>query len=122
MFAWAQAQGATLEEARTVAVNALVVMEIFYLFSVRYLRTPSLTLQGLKGTRAVLVALVAVAALQLLFTYAPFMSAFFDTRPVDLLRGAEILAVGAALFAILEIEKRLRARLAPALDQPKEPA
>ena len=29
-------RGLSLEEARTVAVNTLVVMEIFYLFSVRY--------------------------------------------------------------------------------------
>ena len=36
----AQAQGASIEEARTIAVNTLVVMEIFYLFSVGYLKNP----------------------------------------------------------------------------------
>jgi len=36
MFAWSRSSGLSLEEARTAAVNTLVVMEIFYLFSVRY--------------------------------------------------------------------------------------
>ena len=112
MFTWSQMNGATLEEARTYAVNTLVVMEIFYLFSVRYLRAPSLTLQGLRGTRPVLIALTLVVTLQLIFTYAPFMETIFDTRPVDFLHGAEIIGIGIALFAILELEKSLRSWLA----------
>lgn len=111
IFAWARTNGSTLEEARTYAVNTLVVMEVFYLFSVRYLRAPSLTLKGILGTRAVLVAVAVVVTLQLIFTYAPFMEALFDTRPVDFIHGAEIIGVGVALFAILEIEKWLRIRI-----------
>lgn len=110
MFTWTRANGSTLEEARTYAVNTLVVMEVFYLFSVRYLRAPSLTLAGIRGTRAVIIAVTVVVFLQLVFTYAPFMNAFFQTRPVDFVHGAEILGVGVALFAILEIEKWLRIR------------
>ena len=107
MFTWSQIHGSTLEEARTYAVNTLVVMEIFYLFSVRYLRAPSLTLQGVRGTRPVLIALFLVVTLQLIFTYAPFMERIFDTRPVNFLHGAEIIGIGIALFAILELEKSL---------------
>jgi len=112
MFVWTQAHGATLEEARTYAVNTLVVVEVFYLFSVRYLRSPSFTLVGVRGTRAVLAALGLVVALQLVFTYAPFMERLFDTRPVDFLHGAEIIAVGIALFAALEVEKFIVRRVA----------
>ena len=111
IFLWTRAGGASLEEARTYAVNTLVVMEVFYLFSVRYLRAPSLTLKGIRGTRPVLIAVAVVVSLQLVFTYAPFMEALFDTRPVDFVHGAEIIAVGVALFAVLEIEKWLRLRL-----------
>ena len=96
----------SVEEARTIAVNTLVVMEIFYLFSVRYLGEPSLTLRGLFGTRPVLIAITAVTALQFLFTYAPFMEAFFDTRPLSLLQGLQIVLVGVAVLVILELEKR----------------
>jgi len=112
MFVWTQAHGATLEEARTYAVNTLVVVEVCYLFSVRYLRSPSFTLVGVRGTRAVLAALGLVVALQLVFTYAPFMERLFDTRPVDFLHGAEIIAVGIALFAALEVEKFIVRRVA----------
>jgi magnesium-transporting ATPase (P-type) len=110
IFTLAQAGGASLEEARTYAVNTLVAMEVFYLFSVRYLRTPSLRLDRLLGSRAALIAVGLVVALQLLFTYAPFMERFFDTRPVDFVHGLEILGLGLALFAALELEKRILGR------------
>ncbi len=107
-FALAQMQGASLEEARTIAVNTLVVMEIFYLFSVRYLHNPSLTVKGAAGTKPVLIAITIVTALQFLFTYAPFMETFFDTRPLSLIEGLQVVAVGVGLLLILELEKRLR--------------
>lgn len=107
IFGWASTHGSTLEEARTYAVNALVVMEVFYLFSVRYLRAPSFTLERMFNSRAVLIAVATVVVLQLLFTYAPFMGRFFGTRPVDLVHGLEILGLGVVLFVILELEKRV---------------
>ncbi len=110
-FALATAQGASVEEARTIAVNTLVVMEIFYLFSVRYLDNPSLTWRGLVGTRPVLIAVGCVTVLQLLFTYAPFMETFFDTRPLSLVEGLQVVAVGVAVLLVLEMEKRVRRRL-----------
>ncbi|MEM7497621.1 MAG: HAD-IC family P-type ATPase [Pseudomonadota bacterium] len=110
MFTYAQATGASLEEARTIAVNTLVVMEIFYLFSVRFLNTTSLSLRAILGTRPVLVAIAAVTALQLLFTYAPFMETFFQTRPIGLADGLLVVAVGPVLLTLLEIEKRVMRR------------
>ena len=110
-FAFARAQGAPLEEARTIAVNTLVVMEIFYLFAVRYLGEASLTVRGALGTRPVLLAIAAVTLLQFLFTYAPFMAHFFDTRPLSLSQGLGIVLVGLATLIILEAEKFLVRRL-----------
>ncbi|MGF1639757.1 MAG: cation-transporting P-type ATPase [Rhodospirillales bacterium] len=110
-FALAKAEGASLEEARTIAVNTLVVMEIFYLFSVRYLRAPSITWQGALGTPAVLIAIGAVTALQFLFTYAPFMNLFFGSRPLGFFQGLQVVAVGPVVLVILDIEKRIAARL-----------
>ena len=108
IFAWSQFHGSTLEEARTYAVNTLVVMEVFYLFSIRYLDSSSLGFSQLKGTPAVLIAVAVVVSLQLLFTYAPFMERFFDTRPVDFIHGVEIIGIGVALFILLELEKWVR--------------
>jgi magnesium-transporting ATPase (P-type) len=111
MFELALLRGAAVEEARTVAVNTLVAMEVFYLFSVRYLRAPSFTFEGVKGTKPVLIAVFAVFALQLLFTYAPFMETFFHSRPLSFAAGLQVVAVGLALLVLLEIEKFLRRRL-----------
>ncbi len=108
MFTWAESRGLPLELARTMVVNTIVVMEIFYLFSVRYSYGASLTLQGLLGTPAVLAGITAVVLLQLVFTYAPFMAIPFATAPVPLADGLVIVAVGAVLFVVVEIEKRIR--------------
>src|SRR4029078_11670673 len=51
-----------------------------------------------------------VAALQIAFTYVPLMNELFDTRPVPLLSGFAVILVRVALFAILEIEKRVQQR------------
>jgi magnesium-transporting ATPase (P-type) len=110
IFEWALSQGANIEKARTLAVNTLVVMEVFYLFSVRFLRTPSLTLRGIFGTPVVLASVTAVIVLQLVFTYAPFMERFFDTRPISLAEGWPVIMAGVLLFIILEIEKAIRSR------------
>ncbi|WP_119287852.1 cation-transporting P-type ATPase [Azohydromonas sediminis] len=111
MHEWALAQGASVEAARTVAVNTLVCMEVFYLFSVRYLKAPSFTWQGVKGTPRVLAAVAGVFVLQLAFTYAPFMQTLFRTEALALATGAAIVAVGVALLVVLELEKTLLRRL-----------
>ena len=105
-FTLAEAQGSSVEEARTIAVNTLIAMGIFYLFAVRYLRMSSLTLRGVLGTPAVLIAITAVTALQVLFTYAPFMETFFGTRPLSVQQLAQIVLVGIAVLVVLEAEKR----------------
>lgn len=110
MFEWALLQGASVEAARTVAVNTLVCMEIFYLFSVRYLKAASFTVQGVRGTPLVLTAVAGVFALQLLFTYAPPMQSLFRTEALPLTWGAAIVAVGVVLLLVLECEKTLLRR------------
>lgn len=105
VFFYSLGRGHDLEMARTMVVNAIVVFEIFYLFSVRYLHMTSLTWRGALGTPAVLGALAIVVAGQLAFTYLPIMQALFDTRAISVADGAVILAAGVALMAVLEVEK-----------------
>jgi len=110
IFSWTQYHGASLEESRTYAVNTLVMMEIFYLFSVRRLRSSSLSIAGLFGSGKVLLAVGLVLVLQLIFTYAPFMETFFDTRPISATMWLAILAVGLSMLMLLELEKWLMGR------------
>lgn len=60
---------------------------------------------GVKGTTPVLLALAVVIIGQLAFTYLPVMNAIFGLSPLTLADGALILAIGAASFVVLEIEK-----------------
>ncbi|HUF87440.1 MAG TPA: HAD-IC family P-type ATPase [Thermohalobaculum sp.] len=108
-FAWATARGLPVETARTMVVNALVVMEIFHLFSVRYVHGPSLTWRGVLGTPAVLIGVSAVVVAQLAFTYLPPLQAVFGARPVAFLDGVAIIGIGVALLLIVETEKRIAA-------------
>ena len=111
MFTWALARGLALEEARTIAVNTIVVMEIFYLFSIRYLRLTSLSWTGVMGTPAVLIGVAAITVAQLGFTYVPVMQRWFQTRPVGAADGLAIIAMGVLLLTVLEVEKLVRRRL-----------
>jgi magnesium-transporting ATPase (P-type) len=107
VFFWALQRGLSLELARTMVVNTLVVCEIFYLFSVRYVHGPSLTWTGVLGTPAVLIGVSVVVIAQLIFTYLPWMHLVFATRPVALADGLAIVGIGVALFLVIEVEKQL---------------
>jgi Ca2+-transporting ATPase len=101
--------GASEAVARTVAVNAVVALEIFYVFNCRSL-TRSMFQIGVFSNQWVIVGVVAMIALQLLFTYAPFMNQLLRSAPIDLTQWGHILAVGLAGYVIVEIEKWLRRR------------
>lgn len=111
IYAWATTRGLPLETARTMAVNTLVVMEIFYLFSVRYVHGTSLTWQGVLGTRAVHIGVATVVTAQLAFTYLAPFQAIFGTSAVAFTDGLVIVGVGVALLIIVESEKRIAAWL-----------
>lgn len=108
-FAAAQAMGADLDTARTMALNTLVAMEVFYLFSVRYRHGLSATVEGVRGTPAVLIALAVVVGLQALLTYAPPLQTLFATAPLGPGQLAACAAVGVLLLAVLEFDKRAAA-------------
>lgn len=107
VFFGAQSLGASLEKARTLTVNMLVVSEIAYLFNVRFLHMRSLTLKGALGTRPVLIALAVVVLAQLAFTYLPFLQMVFETEPLTIVEGAIILAIGFGLLLLLETLKSI---------------
>ena len=110
VLAWAAHRGAGTELTRTMVVNALCVLEIFYLFNVRYLHMRSFTWRGARGTPAVWWAVSGVVLAQLAFTYLPWMQAVFDTRPVSLVDGLLIIGIGLVTMLVLEIEKGLLRR------------
>jgi len=111
IFFYAIDRGQSVELARTLVVNTIVVMEAFYLFSVRYVYGGSLTWRGMVGTPVVLIGIAVIVVAQLAFTYAPPFQDVFKTQSVAPVDAALILLIGVALLLLVEIEKAVSARL-----------
>lgn len=108
MYSYAIERGYSVELARTIALNTLVVMEIFHLFFIRNIYGKSLTWKAIRGTKVVWTTVLGVTAAQFAITYAPPLQAIFDTVSIQLLDGALIVGIGIVLFTIIETEKQLR--------------
>jgi magnesium-transporting ATPase (P-type) len=107
LFLFERAQGASLETARTVAVNTLVTFEAVYLFNTRYLSRPALSWSAWTGNRIALLAVAGVVLCQLLFTYARPLQVLFATQAIDAAAWGRILLVAASVFFAVELEKWL---------------
>lgn len=110
VYSFAIQQGRSLEEARTIAVNTLVMMEIFHLLFIRNMERPTLTFNDLRGPLAVWIAIGLVVSAQLAFTFVPALQTLFDTRALGWQELGWIVSAGISLFVVIELEKRLRLR------------
>ncbi|PJB70613.1 MAG: carbonate dehydratase [Alphaproteobacteria bacterium CG_4_9_14_3_um_filter_47_13] len=106
--AYAFDKGYSIELTRTLAVNTLVVMEIFHLFFIRNIYGTSLTWKAVRGTKVVWLTVIVVTVAQFAMTYVPFFQSIFATESVSLFDGLIIMSIGVALFAIIETEKQIR--------------
>ena len=104
LFLWEVRIGSTLSVARTVAVNAVVVFEIFYLFSCRSLSSPAWSC-GFGKNRKLLLGVLLMGVAQALFTYQPWMNRVFQSAPLDWEAWARLLAVVVVAFAVVEVQK-----------------
>jgi magnesium-transporting ATPase (P-type) len=108
MFSYAQDRGYSVALTQTIAMNTLVVLKTFHLFFIRNIHSTSLTWSAAKGTRVVWMVVIAVTAAQFDVTYLPPLQAMLGTAPVPLFDGLLIVGIGAAFFALIEIEKQIR--------------
>ncbi len=108
LFEWELALGASMESARTVAVNVFVMAEAVYLHNSRSFTLSPFRL-GFFTNPWVLAGTGLMIVLQLTYTYAPVINALFGSAPIG--AGAWIRITGASLavFLIVELEKKLRA-------------
>ena len=100
-----KSHGASDALARTVAVNAITIGQVFYLLNSRYLLDSSLSLKAHMGNRYLPYGILAVVILQLLFTYAPPFQAIFGTEAVPLWVWPWLLVGGLMFFLVVEAEK-----------------
>lgn len=111
MFSYALDRGYSIELARTIAVNTLVVMEMFHLFFIRNIYGASFTWEMAKGTKVLWITVAVIVVAQFAITYLPPLQAVFATEAVPFFDGVLIVLVGVALFAIVETEKQIRLRI-----------
>ncbi len=107
LFLWESAQGSDIATARTVAVNTLVMFEIFYLWNARYLLASVLNLEGLIGNRYVLIAIGVLLIFQMIFTYWGPAQTLFGTADLSAATWLRIVAVASTVLILVEVEKAL---------------
>ncbi len=107
IFIWLRENGASIELARTAAVNTLVMFEIFYLFNSRFINESVLSRKGLFGNHYALIAIGVLLIMQIGFTYLPPLQLLFHTTPLDAVTWGVIMAIASSVLFLVELEKWL---------------
>ncbi|WP_018218860.1 cation-translocating P-type ATPase [Salinispora vitiensis] len=105
VFEWERSGGAELAEARTAAVNLVVAVQIFYLFSCRSLRHSAWRL-GLFSNRWLIGGVLLQALGQVALTYLPVLNTLFRTAPIGAGTWLRILGVALVAGAVVALDKR----------------
>jgi magnesium-transporting ATPase (P-type) len=104
-FFYMKSKGAPDALARAVAVNALVIGQIFYLFNSRYKFDSSLSPKAHLGNKYLSLGIGTVVILQLLFTYAPPFQFVFEVEAIPFWVWPWLVLGGLAFFLVVETEK-----------------
>jgi magnesium-transporting ATPase (P-type) len=105
MFLWEQAQGASLEAARTAAVTTLVMFEAVYLLNSRRLLDAAWPQRAFSGNPYIALTIFLVVLLQLLYVYAPFMQTLFHSASLGAEAWLRIMLIALSVYVIVEFEK-----------------
>src|SRR5262252_2087458 len=113
-FFWMKAKDAPDDLARAVAVNALVIGQVFYLLNSRYKLDSSLSLRAHLDNKYLAMGIGAVAVLQILFTYTPPFQTLFETEAIPLWVWPWLFVGGLVFFLVVEAEKLIIRTARPA--------
>jgi magnesium-transporting ATPase (P-type) len=110
IFLWETARGAPLEQARTAAVNMLVLAQLVYLFNSRRFVAHAFARDTLYGNPVAFWAALGLVGLQLAFTYLPLMQTLFHTVALDAAIWLHMTLLAGLVFLAVEAEKLLLRR------------
>ena len=96
----------TMDEARAIAVNALVAMEIAYLLTCRSLRGSLLSV-GLFSNPWIWVGIGVTVVLQMALTYVPVMNEVFGTAPLGWTGWVLVVLPGPLVYGLATLLKRI---------------
>ncbi|MCU0698713.1 MAG: HAD-IC family P-type ATPase [Myxococcaceae bacterium] len=106
LFGLAERDGLTLAQARTIAVNTIVIVDVGYLFACRSLRLPMWRI-GFFSNWWVWGGALAMLLVQLTFTELDLMNRLFHTEPLPLTWWLIPCVVGLAVYVLAEAKKVL---------------
>jgi magnesium-transporting ATPase (P-type) len=107
LFLLALEREASLAEARSIAVNVFVMIEIVYLFNCRSLTRPLWAVAPFSNPWVWAGAGVTLV-LQAIFTYLPLFQQIFGTANIGFAAWIEIALVALVAMGVMEAEKALR--------------
>ncbi len=110
LFLWSLSVYESVNHARTVAVNTLVMFEIFYLFNSRSVYGSAFTRDAFLQNHFALPAVGLLVLFQLAFTYLPPMQHLFGTAPLDASAWLLIVSVSSSVLFLVEAEKMILRR------------
>jgi magnesium-transporting ATPase (P-type) len=119
LFAYYRSAGVSIEYARSIAVNALVMVEVFYLFNCRYLTQSIFSQEFLNGSRPMIVAVTSVMLLQAVFSYVPASQQVFGLESIKIIDWITIVFAALPVLLIVEIEKYFHRIYRQGKTQPK---
>ncbi|HUH87103.1 MAG TPA: cation-transporting P-type ATPase [Pusillimonas sp.] len=111
LFLYKLDSGASLEVARTMAVNTIVLCEVVYLLNSRRLQRPVLDREGLLGNPYALLTMAIAVFLQLAYVYWPPMQRLFGSAALTPVEWLLTLTAALVLFFAVEAEKTIAQRL-----------
>ena len=114
IYQWTVMQEMALGTSRTVAINTLIMAEMFFLISCRQLEAHTFHWQAWSGNPLVWWAIGTLLLLQGLQTYVPFMNQLFGTTPLAWTLWISIFLAACSYYLAIEGVKWLFRRLAPA--------
>ncbi|RYD24375.1 MAG: HAD family hydrolase [Verrucomicrobiaceae bacterium] len=108
LFIWElRVEHAGLAAGRTVAVNAIVMIQVIYLFNCRSLHRSVFRI-GLLSNWWTIAGVLSMVGAQLVFTYTPVMNELFRSTPIGMASWLRIGGVAGVVFGIVEFEKWVR--------------
>ncbi|NLC35172.1 MAG: cation-transporting P-type ATPase [Alcaligenaceae bacterium] len=105
LFLYKLGSGASLEVARTMAVNTIVLCEVVYLINSRRLRRCVLDREGLFGNPYALLTMGIAVLLQFIYIYWAPMNTLFGSAPLSATEWLLTLSAALVLFFSVEAEK-----------------
>ena len=107
LFTYYQQASGSVELARSVAVNALVMIEAIYLLNCRLLTQSIWSPAFFRGIMPAMLAIFGVVLIQLCFTYMPVMQKLFAVSALSLIDWVIITGSGLLILAVVEVEKAI---------------